>query len=133
LTFSVWRRAIGRFLFISNNVRERTAQLGPLGNNDVVIHNGVLVQPLASPRGRTERFCEMFAWPRNSLIFGITGQLIVDKGQVDFIEAAALACPSHPGMRFVIGGRGSTEAEEVDRRSGPGKPRRFIRVAAARE
>jgi len=61
LTFSVWRCAVGRFLFISNNVRERTAQLGPLGNKDLVIHNGVHVQPLALPRNRTERFCEMFA------------------------------------------------------------------------
>src|SRR5271169_1521108 len=57
LTFSVWRCAVGRFLFISNNVRERTAQLGPLGNKDLVIHNGVHVQPLALPRNRTERFC----------------------------------------------------------------------------
>jgi glycosyltransferase involved in cell wall biosynthesis len=32
----------------------------------------------------------------------------MDKGQVDFIEAAALACRSHSGMRFVIGGRGPT-------------------------
>jgi glycosyltransferase involved in cell wall biosynthesis len=107
-TFFIWRRAVDRFVFISNNVRQRTAELGRLGSNDAVIHNGIVVQHLTVPRIRTERFSEMFAWPGNSLIFGTTGQLAMDKGQVDFIEAAALACRSHSGMRFVIGGRGPT-------------------------
>jgi glycosyltransferase involved in cell wall biosynthesis len=107
--FFIWRRAVGRFVFISNNVRERIAELGPLGSNNAVIHNGIVVQRLTFPRIRTERFSEMFAWPGNSLIFGITGQLAVNKGQMDFIEAAAIACRSHLGMRFVIGGRGPLE------------------------
>ena len=107
--FFLWRRAVGRFLFTSNSVREQILQLGPLGDNDAVIYIGVIAKSVALPRSKTVRFCEMFAWPENSVIFGITGQLIPDKGQTDFIEAAKLACRSYPPMRFVIGGRGSIE------------------------
>jgi glycosyltransferase involved in cell wall biosynthesis len=101
-----WRRAVGRFLFVSNDVGKRLGKLGASEIPSVVVHNGVQVEPLNFPRRRHERFCEMFGWPSHCVIFGLTGQLDSHKGHEDFIDSAFLAKHSNPRMRFVIGGRG---------------------------
>lgn len=107
VSFRWWRRAVGRFLFVSKSARERLERLGPLANSDRVIHNGVAVQPLARPRRRTDRFTRMFDWPDDAIIVGITGQLNANKGHADLLAAAAIVCRgSSPLVRFVIGGRG---------------------------
>jgi glycosyltransferase involved in cell wall biosynthesis len=103
-SFAVWRRAVGRFLFISKSVRDRTELLGPLGVKDAVIYNGVKVSPLAWPRQRDERFVRQFGWPADSVIVGITGQMTATKGHEDFLAAARQAATDHR-LRFVIGGR----------------------------
>lgn len=63
-SFFIWRRVVGRFLFISRDVRMRTARLGSLRAGDLVVHNGVEIAPLRLPRCRSSRFCEMFGWSR---------------------------------------------------------------------
>lgn len=51
----------------------------------------------------------------NSVIFGITGQLIPSKGQEDFIEAACIAYSSNNKLKFVIGGLDTGEfARQLD-------------------
>jgi glycosyltransferase involved in cell wall biosynthesis len=105
IAFFVWRRAIGRFLFISQDVRQRLAYLGPPGITDVTIYNGVAVTPLALPRCRNMRFCELFGWSEDSVIFGMTGQINSSKGHTEFIEAAYVAHRSNQKTRFVIGGK----------------------------
>jgi glycosyltransferase involved in cell wall biosynthesis len=109
ISFFVWRRAVKRFLFISRDVRARMTLLGSLGASDIVVYNGVEVGPLHLPRRRSRRFCGMFGWAEDSVIFGMTGQLIPSKGHEEFIEAACLAYESNEKMRFVIGGRGSDQ------------------------
>lgn len=104
-SFAVWRRAVGRFFFISENVRARTALLGPLGPRDVVIHNGVSVAPLPLPRIRDPRFVRQFGWPEDCVIVGITGQMNPNKGHEDFLAAARTCAAEHLGLRFVIGGK----------------------------
>jgi glycosyltransferase involved in cell wall biosynthesis len=108
-SFAVWSRAVRRFLFVSDDVRKRTGQLGRLRERDAVIYNGVKVSPLALPRSRSDRFCRQFDWPEDSVVFGMTGQMIASKGHEDFIEAAAFAHQSNANARFLIGGRGSSE------------------------
>ena len=103
-SFAVWRRAVGRFLFISKSVRDRTAALGPLGPRDVVVYNGVKVAPLLWPRQRDDCFMRQFGWPAESVIVGITGQMTATKGHEDFLAAARRAAVD-PRLRFVIGGR----------------------------
>lgn len=106
-SFFIWRRAVGRFLFISQSVRERTEKLGHLRPNDRVVYNGVSLNSLSFPRRRTDRFVERFGWPADSIVFGITGQIIADKGHEEFIEAADGARKANPKIKFVIGGRGA--------------------------
>lgn len=106
LTFFFWRMAVSRFVFISRSVRERTALLGPLTSRDVVIHNGVKVSPLREPRARAHTFRDMFGWPQDCVIFGMTGQIAETKGHEDFLEAVRIAHLADPRIRAVIGGRG---------------------------
>ena len=105
-SFRVWRRGIGRFLFISKDVKARLNQVGALASGDLVIYNGVEIRPAETLSSRTKRFCEMFDWPDDCAIFGITGQISAAKGHEDFVEAAVLLHSVEPKARFVIGGRG---------------------------
>lgn len=102
---ALWRRSVGRFLFVSENVRARIAALTPLAPHDAVIHNGVAVTP-EEPAARTARFTSQFGWPADAVVFGVTGQIAAHKGHGDFIAAAALARTACTQARFVIGGRG---------------------------
>ena len=61
--------------------------------------------PIFTPVHRTSKFSTLFEWPQDSVIFGLTGQLNPDKGQEDFIDAAATVLQTHPNARFVIGGK----------------------------
>jgi glycosyltransferase involved in cell wall biosynthesis len=105
-SFFIWRRAIGRFLFVSESVRQRMVKLGRLKPGDAVIHNGVRIGQLDWPRRRTNRFREQFNWPDEVVIFGITGQINVGKGHQDLLLAAAEAVRENARFRFVVGGRG---------------------------
>ena len=104
-----WRRAVGRFLFVSNAVRMQVVRLGTPETSGAVIHAGVEIEPLTWPKRRDDRFCAEFGWPRDCVIFGSTGQLVSHKGYEDIIEAAFLARRSNPKIRIVIGGRGPTQ------------------------
>lgn len=117
-SFFIWRQAIGRFLFVSESVRQRMVKLGRLKPGDAVIHNGVRVGQLGWPRQRTNRFPEQFNWPDEVVIFGITGQINVNKGHDDFLLAAAEAVRENARFRFVIGGRGEeTFVAELKRKA----------------
>lgn len=105
LSFFCWRRAVGRFLCISNNTRERLARLGPLKSESVVVHNGVEISPLSSTAKRSDRFVRQFGWPASVTIFGISGQMAPEKGHEDFLAAATDVGDHFPEARFVIGGR----------------------------
>lgn len=104
-SFAVWRQAVNRFFFISESVRERTAQLGAPGPRDRVICNGVKISPLELPRVRDIRFVRQFGWSEGDVIVGITGQMTETKGHEDFLEAARLTAARNPRLRFVIGSR----------------------------
>lgn len=104
-SFCVWRRAIGRFIFISQDVRHRLALLGPLSDRDVVLHNGIAVADLSLPRQRSDRFRRQFGWPDTALIVGLTGQMSPHKGHEDFLAAIRLLAQKEPSLRFVIGGK----------------------------
>lgn len=105
MSFRFWRLAIGQFIFISQSARARLAKLGPLGDRNVVIWNGVAIKDLPTPRIRGDLFLRRFGWPEDSLIVGLTGQMAEAKGHEDFIAAAARVARINPHARFVIGGR----------------------------
>jgi glycosyltransferase involved in cell wall biosynthesis len=104
LSFFFWRRAVNRFLFISESTRDRFSRLGAIGKQDKTIHNGVKVSPLAFPRQRSNRFCKQFGWSEQSIIIGLTGQMSQHKGHEDFLAAARLL-KTNEQLRFVIAGK----------------------------
>jgi glycosyltransferase involved in cell wall biosynthesis len=107
MTFLVWKLVVGRFLCISENVRERVALLGRCIPPPEVIHNGVEIHPLEMPLTRGDLFRRQFDWPLDSVIVGITGQINPEKGHEDFLSAAATIHEACPNARFVIGGKQS--------------------------
>jgi glycosyltransferase involved in cell wall biosynthesis len=44
-------------------------------------------------------------------LVGVVGRLVPDKGQDDFLQAAALLRARRPGLRFLLAGRGTAEAD----------------------
>jgi glycosyltransferase involved in cell wall biosynthesis len=42
---------------------------------------------------------------------GVVGRLVPDKGQDDFLRAAAILRSRHPDLRFLLAGRGTAEAD----------------------
>lgn len=116
-SFWIWRRAVGRFFFISQSARQRLRALGSSGAHDTVIYNGVAIHPLALPRQRTRRFCELFGWPDDVVIAGITGQISPGKGHDDVLAAAAILRERAPQVRVVVGGRGADAYVDGLRRS----------------
>jgi len=107
MTFFLWRRAIGQFVFISHDAKMRMSKLGRLNEKDTVIWNGVAIRDLTLPRKRRDSLRHEFGWPQDCLIVGLTGQMTPTKGHEDFVEAAAIVAQSNPRARFVIGGKGS--------------------------
>ncbi|MEP7305882.1 MAG: glycosyltransferase family 4 protein [Acidobacteriota bacterium] len=105
LSFCLWRLAIGRFICISTNVRERLSRLGNLSSRDMVLHNGVEVSGLTLPRRRSDRLCGQFGWPETVLVVGITGQMSAHKGHEDVLEAFRLLTQECANLRLVIGGK----------------------------
>jgi glycosyltransferase involved in cell wall biosynthesis len=105
LSFFFWRQAVGRFLFVSENVRARLSSLGSLNDRDRVIYNGVEIRDLDFPRKRSARFRQKFQWPENSLIVGITGQMIPNKGHEDLLRAIYEIKNIARRVRLVIAGR----------------------------
>lgn len=105
LSFSIWRKVVHKFIFISESVKCRTAMLGALREHDKVVYNGITVSPLNFPRVRSSYFVDLNGWPSDSIVVGITGQMTRTKGHEDFIAAAAMAAKINPNLYFVIGGR----------------------------
>lgn len=105
VSFAVWRKAVGRFLFISKSVRERTAMLGGLAGSDEVVYNGIKITPIVLPRTRSDRFERQFGWPKEVVIVGMTGQMTETKGHLDFLKSARELVAEDPNVRFVIGGK----------------------------
>ncbi len=101
-SFFIWRRAVGRFICVSNNVRNRLTSLERRRLPHLVIHNGVEINPLTFPRIRDDRFCHQFGWPLDTIIIGMTGQTSSHKGHEDFIAAAALLRARHSNARFIL-------------------------------
>ena len=105
MSFFFWRQAVRRFIFVSQSARNRTELLGSANPDDIVIHNGVKIEPLTLPRVRSNNFVRRFDWSGETIIVGMTGQMTQNKGHHDFIEAARLAISRDTRFRFVIGGR----------------------------
>lgn len=75
---------------------------GPLGPPTVVIPNGVDTEVFhpASPPSRVWEYAE----GQQPFVMGMVGRIHPNKGQLEFLEAAATITKSHPECRFLIVG-----------------------------
>jgi glycosyltransferase involved in cell wall biosynthesis len=68
-----------------------------------VVPNGVRVEPEARDRADARRDLGI---PGDGCVVGLFGQMLLHKGVVEFVRAAALALRDEPGLRFVLAGSG---------------------------
>lgn len=98
-------RAVTRYIAVSRSVGERTVRLGVRREKIELLYNGVDLARFPAPAGRDGRFAAAYGWPDDSVIVGMTGQMIPHKGHHDFLDAAEQLAAAHPQARFVIGGK----------------------------
>jgi glycosyltransferase involved in cell wall biosynthesis len=96
---------IDRFITISDSVSERTKQLGINAEKVSVLHNGIDLTAFPFYENRLTTFQEKYSWPADSVIVGITGQILENKGHGDLLEAMSLVRNHNDKVRLVIGGR----------------------------
>lgn len=103
--FRVWDGVVDLYVPISESVRTRLEQFGVPPEKMALVHPGIDLAQLPFSPQRSQHFATRFGWPADTIIVGMTGQMIAAKGHVDFIEAAALLHRVAPNLRFVIGGK----------------------------
>lgn len=104
-SFSRWKYSqVDRFIATSEAVKRRLAADGLPATKLVVVHEGVDVERIVSmPRANVHA---EFYLPTHAPIIGNVGALVVQKGQHDLIEAAALVVREVPDARVIIVGDG---------------------------
>lgn len=103
-TFRLYDKVVDKYVAISENVRQRTINLGCNPDKIVTIHNGIEL-PKAERHGRMNQFCEAAGWGNDSFLIGITGQMTETKGHLDLLEAFSIVFTENSKARLVIGGR----------------------------
>ncbi|MBW4890091.1 glycosyltransferase family 4 protein [Mucilaginibacter sp. HMF5004] len=103
-TFAHYNSVVNHFIAISDNVRERTIELGCPPEKITTVHNGIELPP-EKRVARNNSFIEQFNWQHDVFIVGITGQMTHTKGHQDLLSAFKIAYSKNPKLRLVIGGR----------------------------
>ena len=102
-TFSFYSAVVDHFIAISENVRQRTIDLGCNPEKITTVPNGIeLPEEKRSERGSV--FTEQFNWEKDVFIVGITGQMTATKGHMDLLSAFKIAYNKNKSIRLVIGG-----------------------------
>lgn len=103
--FQVIDRFVDRFVVISDSVFSRTSSLGVPKKKLTRVYNGIDLRSFPFVPERTDIFRRQFSWPTDSIILGITGQVLERKGHLDVLKALAIAVKSDSRVRLVIGGK----------------------------
>jgi len=102
-TFSLYSSVVNKFIAISDNVRQRTIELGCPPEKIITVHNGIEL-PGDIRLKRNNNFTTQFAWESDVFIVGITGQMTATKGHMDLLHAFKIAYQQNNKLRLVIGG-----------------------------
>ena len=103
-TFSFYSAVVDRFIAISDNVKQRTIDLGCDPRKIDTLHNGIKL-PVDPVTKREDVFIKRFSWDKDVFIVGITGQMTETKGHMDLLQAFKIAYSQNPNLRLVIGGK----------------------------
>ncbi|MGE3510374.1 MAG: glycosyltransferase family 4 protein [Vicinamibacterales bacterium] len=99
-----------RVVAVSDETRRRIRACGVPDERLVTIHNGIVVPNYRRDDQEPGYLRSRFALPPGSVLVGNIGRLSPEKGQFDFLEAAAMLAPEFPSARFVLVGDGPDEA-----------------------
>lgn len=103
-TFKWYDKVIDSYIAISENVRQRTIDLGCKPEKITTIHNGIIITP-DERKERKNEFSRQAGWNTDVFIIGITGQMTEKKGHLDLLEAFRLVAEKNPFARLAIGGK----------------------------
>ena len=92
------------FITISESVSVRTSELGIRPEKIQMLYNGIDLTAFPFVSTRSAIFQEQYDWPFDSVVIGITGQILEHKGHGDLVEAVHLA-RHNVKLRLVIGGK----------------------------
>lgn len=115
--FALWGRAVTHFIAVSSEVRENIIKLGIEANSVTLLLNKIDLEKFPYSLQRSSTLAQMFSWPSESIIVGMTGQMFEHKGHLDFINAAEIVHKQHDQTRFIIGGKINQPYYEVLRSS----------------
>jgi len=99
-----------RVVAVSDETRRRIRACGVSDDRLVTIHNGIVVPNYRRDDQVSGYVRSRFALPSGSVLVGNIGRLSPEKGQFDFLDAAAMLAPEFPEVRFVLVGDGPDEA-----------------------
>jgi glycosyltransferase involved in cell wall biosynthesis len=104
-----------KIVFAANSARAVHARLGYCDRKSLVIPNGFDLERFHVPRERTLEFRREIGLGESDFGVGMIGRFHPDKGQCDFVRAAALAHRECRNVRFMMVGRGCDAANaELD-------------------
>ena len=109
----------GRVVAVSNETRRKVVDCGVPEDRIVVLHNAIVTENYRPERHERGFLRQRFGLPADATVIGNIGRLSPEKGQADFIEAAAALAATHPRAYFVLVGdgpsRAALEQQSIDR------------------
>ncbi len=103
--FRLWDRLVSKYVVVSKDVQRRLEKLGANPDKILLLYNGINLSLFQYGAQRSNHFVKQHGWPSQSIVLGMTGQMIEEKGHFDLIEAIKLLHKAYPNIRLVIGGK----------------------------
>lgn len=101
-----------RIVCVSDTVRSIFNPRGNLADRTRVVFDGIEVDKFLSA-GRIGEFRSSLGFKPDQQLVGLVGRIVNWKGQLQFIEAAAMLHKTHPLARFVIVGEALTKNDQI--------------------
>jgi len=104
-SFALWGKAVTGYLPVSLAVQASLEKLGISQDKICLLYNGIQLDNFPDREIRSTQLAERYEWCAETVIVGMTGQMMPDKGHEDFLAAAHKLHEYLPQVRFVIGGK----------------------------
>ena len=103
--FWLWDQPVSKYIAVSRSVQKRLEKLGANSEKISLLENGVDLSLFCYMAKRSDHFVKRYNWPSASVILGMTGQMIEEKGHLDLIEVVKFLYRDYRDIRLVIGGK----------------------------
>lgn len=109
LMIALSQRVLKRFdrvVAVSDETRQRILKCGVPADKVVTIHNGIVLENYDAARQQPGMLRARFQLPAEAVVIGNIGRLSPEKGQMDFLTAAAEVAGKVPNTYFALIGDG---------------------------